>query len=142
MSDKDIRWIQRFNHFNNALNQLTKFIEKGSLNELEEQGLIHSFENTYELAWKTIRDYFEDQAKTKTDIYGSRDAFQQAFKFGLIEDGEVWMKMVESRILTNHAYNEEIARDVVEDIVNSYFPEFVTFRVTMRALKQQEENSG
>ncbi len=137
MSNKDIRWIQRFNHFNNALNQLTKFIEKDSLNELEKQGLIQSFEYTYELAWKTIKDYFVYQAET--DIRGSRDAFRWAFKFGLIEDGEMWMKMIKSRILTSHTYNEELANDVASDIVNIYFSEFVAFRTTMRALKQQEE---
>ena len=137
MVNKDIRWIQRFNHFNSALNQLTKFIEKGTLSELEEQGLIQSFEYTYELAWKTIKDYFEYQAET--DIRGSRDAFRRAFKFGLIDDGEVWMKMIKSRILTSHTYNEKIANDVANDIVNIYFSEFVTFRATMDIIKQKEE---
>lgn len=40
MTKPDIRWIQRFNNFCKALQQLSKFIEKGTLNELEEQGLI------------------------------------------------------------------------------------------------------
>jgi hypothetical protein len=43
MSAQDIRWIQRYNHFSKALSQLTKFIEKRELNELEEQGLIQAF---------------------------------------------------------------------------------------------------
>jgi len=90
MSAEDIRWIQRLNHFNKALNQLTKFIEKGALNELEEQGLIQFFAYTYELARTTIKDYFESQAET--NIHGSRDAFRLAFKRGLIEDGETWMR--------------------------------------------------
>ena len=55
MTDQDIRWIQRFNHFSKALSQLRKFIEKGNLNELEEQGLIQAFEYTYELAWNTLK---------------------------------------------------------------------------------------
>ncbi len=50
MTTEDIRWIQRFNNFKKALGQLTKFIEKGELNELEKQGLIQAFEYTYELA--------------------------------------------------------------------------------------------
>ncbi len=40
MSTKDVRWIQRFNNFEKALKQLTKFIEKGELSELEQQGSI------------------------------------------------------------------------------------------------------
>ena len=44
MTTQDIRWIQRLNHFSKALSLLTKFIEKGALNELEQQGLIQAFE--------------------------------------------------------------------------------------------------
>ncbi|MEA3396072.1 MAG: nucleotidyltransferase substrate binding protein, partial [Chloroflexota bacterium] len=64
MSMQDIRWMQRLNHFSKALGQLKRFVEKGDLNELEKQGLIQAFEYTYELAWNTIKDYFEDQGET------------------------------------------------------------------------------
>jgi hypothetical protein len=47
---KDIRWIQRFSNYQKALGQLKKFIDKGELSELEDQGLIKAFEYTYELA--------------------------------------------------------------------------------------------
>jgi nucleotidyltransferase substrate binding protein (TIGR01987 family) len=107
MTTQDIRWIQRFNHFSKVLNQLTRFIEKGALNELEKQGLIQSFEYTYELAWNTLKDYFE--ALGKTNINSSRDAFRMAFKRGMIEDGETWMDMITSRTLTVHTYDEELA---------------------------------
>lgn len=58
---QDIRWIQRLQNWNRALAQLTKFMQRDSLNELEEQGLIQSFEYNHELAWKTQKDYLEDQ---------------------------------------------------------------------------------
>jgi len=89
MSGRDIRWIQRFKHYTKVLGQLTRFIENGALNELEQQGLIQAFEYTYELAWNTLKDYFESQGDT--GIYGSRDAFRLAFRRGLIENGETWM---------------------------------------------------
>jgi hypothetical protein len=44
--NKDIRWVQRFANYKKALRQLAKFLAKGDLNELEEQGLIKSFEYT------------------------------------------------------------------------------------------------
>lgn len=47
MTEQDIRWEQRFSNYEKALTQLTKFIDKGDLSELEEQGLIKSFEYTY-----------------------------------------------------------------------------------------------
>ena len=40
MSEQDIRWLQRLSNYRRALSQLKKFIDKGDLNELEQQGLI------------------------------------------------------------------------------------------------------
>ncbi|OGW16852.1 MAG: nucleotidyltransferase [Nitrospinae bacterium RIFCSPLOWO2_12_FULL_45_22] len=135
MSDQDIRWIQRYNHYTQALAQLTKFIEKGELNELEKQGLIQAFEYSYELAWNTIKDYFEAQGET--DIHGSRDAFRLAFRRGLIEDGKTWMDMIKSRTLTSHTYNEDLAEEISTAIVNRYFSEFVALRTKLQNLKDK-----
>ncbi len=136
MTEPDIRWIQRLNHFTRALRQLEKFIAKGELNELEEQGLIQAFEYTFELSWNVIKDYFESQGET--GILGSRDAFRLAFRRGLIENGDVWMSMIRSRALTSHTYNEEIARQVASAIVSQYFPEFIKLHATLTKLKGDE----
>ena len=114
---------------------VTKFIEKGELNELERQGLIQSFEYTYELAWNTIKDFFEHQGQT--DILGSRDAFRLAFKRGLVEQGDIWMDMIKSRILTSHSYNEELAAEVALQITARYYPEFVKLHAKLAQLSQQ-----
>ncbi|MDE3088502.1 MAG: nucleotidyltransferase substrate binding protein [Chloroflexota bacterium] len=135
MTSQDVRWIQRLNHFSQALGQLTKFIKKGALNELEKQGLIQSFEYCYELAWNTLKDYFEAQGET--NLYGSRDVFRLAFKRGLIEEGETWMDMIRSRTLTSHTYNEDIAEKIAAEIVNRYFSEFVTLRTKMELLRKE-----
>jgi nucleotidyltransferase substrate binding protein (TIGR01987 family) len=135
MTPQDIRWIQRLNHFSKALGQLRKFIEKSALNELEEQGLIQAFEYTYELAWNTLKDYFEAQGET--NINGSRDAFRLAFKRGLIKDGETWMDMIRSRTLTSHTYNEEVAKQIATAIVNRYFSEFVMLQTQLQSLTKE-----
>ncbi|MBI4647633.1 MAG: nucleotidyltransferase substrate binding protein [Bacteroidia bacterium] len=124
---KDIRWRQRFNNFIKALSQLTKFIEKGkNLNELEEQGMIKAFEYTFELAWNTIKDFYESQGET--GLQGSRDTLRLAFKRELIKDGENWMNMIESRIKTTHTYNEEQAKEIADFILNIYYHLFVSLK--------------
>ncbi|MCF6159412.1 MAG: nucleotidyltransferase [wastewater metagenome] len=137
MTTQDIRWIQRFKHFTKALGQMTKFIEKGELNELEEQGLIKAFEYTYELAWNTIKDYFEAQGET--GIHGSRDAFRLAFRRGLIDDGETWMDMITSRTLTTHTYNEETARQIANTVANRYFAAFRQLKAVLQSLSETEQ---
>jgi nucleotidyltransferase substrate binding protein (TIGR01987 family) len=135
MSKLDVRWIQRFDNFTKAVKQLTRFIEKGDLNEMEAQGLIQSFEYTYELAWNTLKDFFEDQGES--GVLGSKDAFRLAFKRGLIEDGETWMNMIKSRALTSHTYNEETAQEVILNIRTDFFREFVKLQARFETLKQQ-----
>lgn len=137
MTNKDVRWIQRFANFNKALNQLSRFIEKGELNEFEIQGLIQCFEYNYELAWNTIKDFYEGQGET--DIQGSRDAIRLAFNRGLIEAGDVWMKMVKSRTLTSHTYNLEIAEDISDAIYNEYYPEFMELQKRFKELEDKEQ---
>ena len=128
----DIRWKQRFYNYQKALVQLTKFIEKGELSELEEQGIIKAFEYTYELAWKVIKDYYEEQGEVS--IQGSRDALRLAFQRGLIADGDNWMKMIKSRIASVHTYNLEIAQQINQDIHDIYFQLFIELKEKMESL--------
>ena len=137
MAEKDIRWIQRFKNFTKALGQLSKFIQKGDLNELEKQGLIQAFEYTYELAWNTIKDYFEDQGET--GIHGSRDAFRLAFRRGLVENGQAWMDMIKSRTLTTHTYNEEVTEAIANAVITIYYTEFKLLENTLEKIKNREE---
>lgn len=132
---QDVRWKQRFQNFTKALNQLQRFIDHGTLNELEEQGLIQSFEYTYELAWTTIKDYYAHQGVT--DIQGSRDAFRLAANRELITDAPSWMKMVDSRIKTSHTYDESIAKEIVSLILQSYYPMLQTLHAKLQSLHDE-----
>ena len=121
-SDKDIRWVQRFSNFKKAFVKLDSAAKKSSRSELEQEGLIQRFEYTYELAWSTLKDFFEYQGYT--EISGSRDAFKLAIERGLIQDGKEWMKMIENRQRTSHTYNQETADDIAELIIDSYVSKF------------------
>ena len=121
--------MQRFEHFMKALELLKIAVEKYfkiGLNELEEQGLIQRFEFTHELAWKVLKDYFEYQGVT--GITGSRDAIREAFKNGLVNDGESWMGMIQSRNLSTHTYNEELAMELTKKICDTYYRCFMELR--------------
>ena len=132
VQNNDIRWVQRFRNFTKAYSQLKKFIAKKELNELEEHGLIKSFEYTYELGWNTLKDYFEYQGNN--ELNGSRDAINEAFSRGLITDGESWMNMFKDRNRTSHTYNEATAKEIVNNIFNIYFNLFTALLQEMEKL--------
>lgn len=119
MDNQDIRWIQRLTHFRRALEKLRDAVQLAKqrpLSELEQQGPIQAFAYTHELAWKTLKDFLESRGVR--NLYGSRDTTREAFKQGLLENGEVWMKMIESRNLTSHTYNESVAQQVVDAVLH------------------------
>lgn len=136
-NSQDVRWMQRFANFKKALSQLKKFVDKGSLSELEEQGAIQAFEYTYELAWNVMKDFLEQQGQM--DIYGSRDAIRKAFQLGLIIDGDKWMDAYVSRTKTSHTYNAETAREVVDAVLGVYYGLFKALREKMESLLDRDE---
>lgn len=139
---KDIRWHQRFSNFRRALKQFNRAIdlaEERKLTELEGQGLIQSFEYTHELAWKTLKDFIEFQGNTK--IYGSKDATREAFKLGLIDNGDTWMEMIKSRNETSHTYNEDVAEEIVFKIRDQYHQLFLALELKLEELRSGEQGS-
>ncbi len=125
MTPQDTRWQQRFDNFQRALKQLAKAVEllqQRPLTELEQQGLIQAFEFTHELAWNVLKDYLELEGIQ--GLVGSRSTVREAFKRGLIEDGDAWMDMIEKRNLSSHTYNLAIAQSVVSAVVERYVPAF------------------
>lgn len=130
--ETDIRWKQRLQSYERALATL----ERGAavavvreFSELEEQGLIQGFEFTHELAWNLCRDYLRAQGNQA--IHGSKDATRFAFRDGLLTNGEIWMAMIESRNLSSHTYNADVAKKLVAQILDQYIAQFRAFLQTM-----------
>ncbi|WP_206812083.1 nucleotidyltransferase substrate binding protein [Paradesulfitobacterium ferrireducens] len=121
---ENIRWHQRLANFHKALNQLTEFIEKPDLNKFEKQGLIQCFEYTFELAWKTMKDYLEFQGFM---VKSPRMAIQTGFQMQIIQDGHVWIDALEKRNLMAHTYDENFANEAERLIRSNYYPMLCEF---------------
>lgn len=139
MKSTDIRWIQRLDSFGRALEKLEAAVSLASerpLSELEQQGLIQGFEFTHELAWNLLKDFLSDRGVI--GIYGSRDAVREAFAAGLIDNGEVWMRMIASRALSSHTYNRSTADSIATAVIADYLREFRSLRERMSTLAAPE----
>jgi nucleotidyltransferase substrate binding protein (TIGR01987 family) len=137
----DIRWKQRFDQYLNSLKKLDFVVEEEKirqLNEIEQAGKIQYFEMIYELSWKMLKDYLEDQGGS-VNITGSKDAIKLAFNRGIILDGQIWMDMLKSRNDTSHIYDEPTANQIASDISNKYYPEFVKLAAMFTTFLAQNE---
>ena len=136
--EEDIRWKQRFENYRKALKRLGDAVDLANereLSDLEKQGLIQAFEFTFELGWNVLKDYFLYQGNP--NITGSRDAIRNAYKAQLLEDGETWMDMINSRNASSHAYNQEIAESIVKKIISQYADVFEDLKIKMNKLTHE-----
>ena len=129
------RWEQRLDSYHKELARLAEIVgasKKRALNEFERDGLVQRFEFTHELSWKLMKAYAEYQGFD--GIGGSRDATRKAFEMSLISDGQSWMDMIKSRNETSHNYDGSMADDVVDSIINRFYPLLAEFYQKMNSL--------
>ena len=122
----DIRWRQRFQNFDRAFILLRDALEEHSLQELsdlEQEGVIQRFKYSYELAWKTMKDYLEENGVIINPVT-PRNVIKEAFAAGLIENGQVWIDMMLHRNLLAHTYDFSKFKEVLEAVENKYLAAF------------------
>ena len=121
MSDanKDIRWKQRFRNYEKAYLLLERNLNIAEPSEVERAGIIQFFEMAFELAWKLMKDYLEEEGFV---VNSPKEAIKQAFQSDIIKDGHTWIDALNDRNLTTHTYEEEAAIEVTENIKENYFP--------------------
>ena len=116
--------LQKVENYQNALKRLEEAIARYQTtpsDTLYRDGLIQRFEFTVELAWKSIKEYLEDQGST-TPIATPRAVLKEAFAAGVIQDAEEWNKIITARNITSHVYDEKTAEDVAAQICNDFLP--------------------
>ncbi len=119
----DIRWKQRFSNFDRAFVLLRQALEDGAeaLSPLEKEGVVQRFEYSFELAWKTAKDYLEESGVVITPLT-PRQVIKEAFAAKVIADGQVWINMLDHRNLLSHTYDQEVFSKTVDAIESSYLP--------------------
>lgn len=81
--------------------------------EVLRAGVIQNFEFTYELCWKFMKRWLENNlGATYVDGVSRKDLFRLAAEQRLIENIEGWMEYHYARNLTAHTYNLDKAQEV------------------------------
>lgn len=119
----DIRWRQRFQNFDRAFVLLREALERGpaALSPLEKEGVIQRFEYSFELAWKTVKDFLEAGGLVIAPLT-PRQVIKDAFAAKVIGDGQVWIDMLDHRNLLSHTYDFFVFEKAVEAIAKRYLP--------------------
>ena len=99
MNTEKQRWQYRFDNFRRAYTLLLEALDllyEENLNQLGKEGMIKRFEYCTELAWKTIKDYLENQSVILLEIT-PRTVLKEAIAAKVIERGDDWMSLLDAR---------------------------------------------
>lgn len=119
----ETKYHRRLQSFSQALTKLKEAVAEYHVTakpELIGMAVIKAFEFTYELAWKTAKDYIDYQSLQPVTY--QREVIKEAFAHGMIQDGEAWIAMLEDRNITVHQYSESLAHAAIENIITKYVP--------------------
>ncbi len=129
----DSRWQRRFENFQSAYSKLAEISERNldDYSLLEKEGMIQRFEYTYELAWKTLKDWLFIQGY---DEKTPRDVVQRSFEVELLseQDTEYFLEGLRERNLTSHTYDEATAQKILTNIKEIYQPMLARLYQTLR----------
>lgn len=87
--------------------------------EIVRDSLIQRFEFTYELTHKTLKEAMKYLGVTLENSF-PRTIYKKAYVNNLISDDKVWINLLEDRNSTSHIYNESLADEIANRIVNQY----------------------
>ena len=110
--------LQKVENYQNALKRLEEAIARyqtATSDTLYRDGLIQRFEFTFELAWKSLKEYMEDQGMVMT-IISPRSVLKEAYAAGIIDNPDIWNEAVDSRNLMSHIYDEETAASIANRV--------------------------
>ena len=113
------RLNQRFQNFSKSLQLLEDALEIENPSITEQAGIIQFHEMTFELAWKCLKDYFQEQG---LDEKYPRGVIKTGIEKEILSDGKTWIQALNDRNLTSHLYDEQAAMEAANAIRNTYTP--------------------
>lgn len=120
----------KYDNFSKAVNRINEAniaYKRNSNDDIYQDALIKRYEFTFELAWKTLREYLVDQGY-QLEIMSPKGVIAFAWREGIISNEELWLDMLNARNMTAHDYGRELSADIAEDISNRYCKELTALK--------------
>lgn len=126
MTEREENKISNFYNALKRLNEANVVYKKSKNDDICRDALIKRFEFTFELAWKSLKEFLTFNGVTVRDT--PRDVLKTAYQGGFINNEKVWLAMMEARNLTAHIYKEAQAVAIADDISVKYCKELSSLK--------------
>ncbi|MDR2171349.1 MAG: nucleotidyltransferase substrate binding protein [Planctomycetaceae bacterium] len=115
----ELRWRQRLENLNRSFKHFELACKQNHYSELELAGLIKSYELTFELCWKTLKDYLQNDG---IDAKTPREIIKKSYQVALIENVDQWLEALDVRNQFSLIYDEQIAKTAVPYVKETLYP--------------------
>ena len=117
--------IESYETFKTAFLKLKEFVDTDNGSEKDRAAIVHAYEYTFELWWKSLQRYLQDYETVSE--FGPGATIRNAFQFGIIEEGQCYMDLLRDRNLISHTYKENVAIEIHDRIVKKHINTLSTF---------------
>lgn len=124
--------MKKYENFKSALNNLKDiYVYQEPYGNVEIAGMVALYEICFEQAWKAMKEILENYGYSEGATGSPRTILKTAYKAGMINNEELWLEALVSRNNVAHAYNEAIAKDIIDQTKNKYYDMFMELEQTI-----------
>ncbi len=103
--------------FENAVNSLIKILERWNLDKTDDivrDSMIQRFEYTFSFSVKMMNRFLDLQSYEGINKLTFNEIIRKSNQYGIIKSNlETWDNYRQKRNMTSHAYDENVAKDVI-----------------------------
>lgn len=121
--------MKKYDNFCAALKNLEDiYLYKEPYDNVIMTGLVGLYKICFEQSWKAIKEILTINGIAESQTGSPRQILKSAYQVGLIRDEDTWLAALVSRNNVAHAYNQEIAKDIIKQTQNKYFHMFTDLK--------------
>ena len=120
--------MKKYENFASALANLEDAPNQDLNNDFVQSGLINKFNLQFELSWKLLKRLLEYEGATLAASGSPRAILKESYRFYDFIDEAAWLDMLRDRNTNVHIYDNKLAQDLIQRILNVYIPAFCQLR--------------
>ena len=125
--------MKKYENFCSALKNLKEiYTYEEPYNTVVLTGLVGLYEICFEQSWKAIKEILYLNGFSESQTGSPRQILKSAYQAGMIKDEELWLKALNSRNNVAHAYNQDIALDIIRNTKDKYYQMFCILEAEIR----------
>lgn len=125
--------MKEYENYVSALRSLNQAPTQDLDNDFIQHGIIRKFSQQFDSSWQWMLRLLAYEGDPVSASGSPRDVIKTAYQYYDFMDEEVWLRMLRARNDSAHVYDANAARNLVNEIINEFIPEFQRLQAGIEA---------